>query len=64
LNDDVAVLPLSQAKKIPGIPMVSRANVARAMLDAIQNDQVVGQRILVTSGSGVGVVNTDGLLRY
>lgn len=49
LSDEVDVRPLSQVRSIPGIPMVSRANTARAMLDAIVNKTLVDHRLVVTA---------------
>jgi uncharacterized protein YbjT (DUF2867 family) len=49
LSDNVDVRPLSQVHKVPCLPIVSRANVARAMLDAIENDQATRHQILVTT---------------
>lgn len=53
LTDAVEVRPMAQVRKVSGLPPVSRANVARAMLDAARNDQTIGQKLLVSSKRSV-----------
>jgi uncharacterized protein YbjT (DUF2867 family) len=53
LADTVDVCPLTQVQKVKGIPKVSRANVARSMLDAAENPGTIGQRLLVSSSGSV-----------
>jgi len=40
-------------RKVGGLPKVSRANVARAMLDAARDDRTIGQKLLVSSKGSV-----------
>ena len=49
LSTAVDVRPMSQVSKVSGLPRVSRADVASAMLDAAENDRTIGQRLLVTA---------------
>jgi uncharacterized protein YbjT (DUF2867 family) len=53
LADAVEVRPMALVRKVSGLPMVSRANVARAMLDAARNDQTIGQKLLISSKGSV-----------
>lgn len=53
LIDAVEVRPMAQVRKVSGLPRVSRANVARAMLDAARNGQTIGQKLLVSSKRSV-----------
>jgi uncharacterized protein YbjT (DUF2867 family) len=53
LSDAVEVRPMALVRKVSGLPRVSRANVARAMLDAARNDQTIGQKLLVSSKGSV-----------
>jgi uncharacterized protein YbjT (DUF2867 family) len=53
LTDAVEVRPMALVRKVSGLPRVSRANVARAMLDAARNDQTIGQKLLVSSKGSV-----------
>ena len=48
LSSAIEVRPLSQVSKVSGLPKVSRANVAKAMLDAVENPTTIGQRLLVS----------------
>ena len=48
LSQAVEVRSLSEVNKVSGLPKVSRANVAKAMLDAAENPSTIGQRLLVT----------------
>lgn len=48
LSDAAEVRPLSKVRKVAGLPKVSRANVASAMLDAAENDKSIGQRLVVS----------------
>jgi len=45
----VDVRHMSSVQKVSGLPKVSRADVARAMLDAAENEKTIGQRLLVTA---------------
>lgn len=49
LTDGVEVRPMALVRKVSGLPMVSRANVARAMLEAAGDAQTIGQKLLVCS---------------
>jgi hypothetical protein len=51
--DAVEVRPMARVKKVSGLPRVSRANVARAMLDAARDDRTIGERPLVSSNGSV-----------
>lgn len=53
LADDVEVRPMTQVYKVAGMPKVSRANVARVMLDAARDDRTIGQTLLVSSKGSV-----------
>lgn len=50
---DVEVRPMAQVSKVSGLPKVSRASVARVMLDAARNDRTIGQKLLVSSPGSV-----------
>jgi uncharacterized protein YbjT (DUF2867 family) len=47
--DAVEVRLMNQVHKVAGLPKVSRADVARVMLDAAQDDRTIGQNLLVSS---------------
>jgi putative NADH-flavin reductase len=49
----VGVRPMSQVHKVGGLPKVSRADVARVMLDAARDDRTIGQKLLVSSKGSV-----------
>ena len=49
LADAVEVRPMTQVRKVTGLPKVSRADVARVMLDAARDDRTIGQTLLVSS---------------
>lgn len=51
--DDAEVRPMTRVIKVTGLPKVSRANVARAMLDATHDDRTIGQKLLVTCKGSV-----------
>jgi putative NADH-flavin reductase len=51
--DAVEVRPMNQVHKVVGLPKVSRADVARVMLDAARDDWTIGQRLLVSSKGSV-----------
>lgn len=51
--DDVEVRPMPLMRKVSGLPTVSRADVARVMLDAARDDRTVGQTLLVSSKGSV-----------
>jgi putative NADH-flavin reductase len=51
--DSVEVHPMSQVHKVGGLPKVSRADVARVMLDAARDDRTIGQKLLVSSKGSV-----------
>jgi uncharacterized protein YbjT (DUF2867 family) len=53
LADAVEVRPMTQVRKVAGLPKVSRADVARVMLDAAGDDRTIGQRLLVSSKGSV-----------
>jgi uncharacterized protein YbjT (DUF2867 family) len=53
LADAVEVRPMTQVHKVAGLPKVSRADVARVMLDAARDDRTIGQKLLVTSKGSV-----------
>jgi hypothetical protein len=40
-------------QKVAGLPKVSRADVARVMLDAARDDETIGQTLLVSSTGSV-----------
>lgn len=48
LVEAVDTLPLGEVRRVKGMPKVSRANVARAMLDAVENGKTIGQRLVVS----------------
>lgn len=50
---DAEVRPMTQVSKVSGLPKVSRASVARVMLDAARNDRTIGQKLLVSSPGSV-----------
>lgn len=50
---DADVRPLSQVHKVAGLPKVSRASVARALLDAAADDRTIGQKLVVSSPGSV-----------
>jgi uncharacterized protein YbjT (DUF2867 family) len=49
----VEVRPMTQVHKVAGLPKVSRADVARVMLDAARDDRTIGQKLLVSSKGSV-----------
>jgi len=51
--DAVEVRPMTQVRKVAGLPKVSRADVARVMLDAARDDRTIGQKLLVSSKGSV-----------
>ena len=51
--DAVEVGPLTLVRKAAGLPKVSRADVARVMLDAARDDRTIGQKLLVSSKGSV-----------
>jgi len=53
LADAVEVRPISQVHRVAGLPKVSRADVARVMLDAARDDRTIGQKLLVSSKGSV-----------
>jgi uncharacterized protein YbjT (DUF2867 family) len=53
LIDAVEVRPMALVRKVSGLPRVSRASVARAMLDAARDDETIGQKLLVSSKGSV-----------
>jgi len=50
---DAEVRSMTQVKKVAGLPKVSRASVARAMLDAARDDRTIGQKLVVSSPGSV-----------
>jgi uncharacterized protein YbjT (DUF2867 family) len=53
LADAVEVRPMAQVHNVAGLPKVSRADVARVMLDAARDEGAIGQKLLVTSKGSV-----------
>jgi uncharacterized protein YbjT (DUF2867 family) len=53
LADAVEVRPMTRVQKVAGLPKVSRADVARVMLDAAADDRTIGQKLLVSSKGSV-----------
>jgi uncharacterized protein YbjT (DUF2867 family) len=51
--DAVEVRLMNQVHKVAGLPKVSRADVARVMLDAARDDATNGQKLLVSSKGSV-----------
>ena len=51
--DAVEVRPMTQVRKVVGLPKVSRADVARVMLDTARDDRTIGQKLLVSSNGSV-----------
>jgi putative NADH-flavin reductase len=49
LLDGVEVRPTNEVNKVKGLPMVSRANVAKVLLDAAEDSRTIRQKLLVTS---------------
>ena len=54
--DAVEVRPMTEVDKVAGLPKVSRADVARVMLDAARDDRTIGQTLLVSSKGSVRYV--------
>jgi uncharacterized protein YbjT (DUF2867 family) len=54
--DAVEVRPMTQVLRVAGLPKVSRADVARVMLDAARDDRTIGQKLLVSSKGSVRYV--------
>jgi putative NADH-flavin reductase len=53
LADAVEVRPMTQVHNVAGLPKVSRADVARVMLDAARDDRTIGQKLLVSRKGSV-----------
>ncbi|HEX7760093.1 MAG TPA: NAD(P)-binding oxidoreductase [Caulobacteraceae bacterium] len=53
LSESVEVRPMPMVTKVKGLPKVSRANVAKAILDAAEDRRTIGQKLLVTSRGSV-----------
>ncbi len=51
--DAVEVRPMAEVHKVAGLPKVSRADVARVMLEAARDDRTIGQTLLVSSKGSV-----------
>lgn len=51
--DIVEVRPMTQVHKVAGLPKVSRADVARVMLESARDDRTIGQKLLVSSKGSV-----------
>jgi putative NADH-flavin reductase len=49
LTEAVEVRAMNEMKKVKGLPQVSRANVAKVLLDAAEDSRTIGQKLLVTS---------------
>jgi uncharacterized protein YbjT (DUF2867 family) len=52
-KDDDVVCEARTVTRVSGMPKVSRATVARAMLDAAEDPATIGGRLVVTSGGSV-----------
>jgi putative NADH-flavin reductase len=52
-TDAIEVRPMTRVQKVAGLPKVSRADVARVMLDAVRDDRTIGERLLVSSKGSV-----------
>ena len=52
-RDDDVVRDLTRVRRVRGMPRVSRATVARAMLDAVEVPATIGQRLVVSSAGSV-----------
>ena len=52
-EDDVVVREATAVDRFSGMPKVSRATVARAMLDAVEDPGSVGRRLVVSSAGSV-----------
>lgn len=50
---EAEVRPMTQVSKVSGLPKVSRASVARALLDAARNDRTIRQKLLVSKPGSV-----------
>ena len=53
LIEAVDVRPADEVKRVKGLPIVSRANVAKALLDAVEDRRTIGRKLLVTSKGSV-----------
>jgi putative NADH-flavin reductase len=53
LTEAVEVRPTNEVKKVKGLPLVSRANVAKVLLDAAEDSRTIRQKLLVTSKDSV-----------
>jgi uncharacterized protein YbjT (DUF2867 family) len=53
LIEAVEVRPANKVKKVKGLPMVSRANVATVLLDTAEDSRTIRQKWLVTSKGSV-----------
>jgi uncharacterized protein YbjT (DUF2867 family) len=53
LVETVEVRPMTTVRKVSGLPVISRANVALVMLDAARDEHTIGQKLLVTSNGSV-----------
>lgn len=47
------IRPMELVQKVSGLPMVSRADVAKVMLDVISDRQTIGQKLLVSRKGSV-----------
>jgi uncharacterized protein YbjT (DUF2867 family) len=52
-RDDDVVLDVTAVSRVSGLPRVSRATVARAMLDAAEDPGAIGRRLVVSSAGTV-----------
>jgi uncharacterized protein YbjT (DUF2867 family) len=53
LTDAVEVRPMTEVRKVAGLPKVSRADVAHVTLDAAKDDRTIGQTLLVSNKGSV-----------
>lgn len=53
LADAVEVRPMTRVHRVAGLPKVSRADVARVVLDAARDDRTIRQLLLVSSKGSV-----------
>lgn len=53
LSDAVETALLSQIRKVKGLPKVSRANVAKTMLDVVSDNRTFWQQVVLSSANSV-----------
>lgn len=52
-DEGVAVRDLASVSRVRGLPKIPRANVANAMLDAVETSAIAGTRLLVTTDTSL-----------